>query len=423
MEGKPLLTEESAAFTADRQIPPVDPPGAPGHPQVSFNYLKWGPSRFYEPSFDILKKSPPVLRKGKEKVIPGLAATILNLYSWKRGFHFSETSGKQSRCVAEKVLEGGPWYVNSHIMGMDKWSPLFTPSSLKGLSSPIWIRLPHLPLICWDKDNVARIASMIGQPLWIDGNMFQWSKREFARVCIRMALDQQFPIGVWVESSYGRFFQKFEYEKVTTICFKCGEVGHLIDKCIEGNPTNLEGQTSKMGPHCENQLPTEGLATDKDYGPWILVKNTMRRRRTSSNIEKSVNRGKQGCALQSIDAKFSKDMEESRLEDNSKGPSWTETFTVKDIPDLEMPVSNSYSIGPNSARKENKGFDTENGTLEEGKIPDQWMERFVVVEQLELTDSSKAKRKLMKELISLGKDNILSQKRKSENSKKIKSGI
>ncbi|KAL0928618.1 hypothetical protein M5K25_000523 [Dendrobium thyrsiflorum] len=50
-----------------------------------------------------------------------------------------------------------------------------------GLTSPIWVRMPHLPLVCWDEINVARIASLVGHPLWIDGNMFQWGRREYVR--------------------------------------------------------------------------------------------------------------------------------------------------------------------------------------------------------------------------------------------------
>ncbi|KAL0910797.1 hypothetical protein M5K25_018886 [Dendrobium thyrsiflorum] len=106
----------------------------------------------------------------------------------------------------EEVLSGGPWFVNHHIVGMERWSTDFTPSSMKGLTSPIWIRMTHLPLQCWDEDNVALIASMIGVPLMLDGNMFHWGKREFARVCVCMELDKPLPLGVWVDGIAGRFF-------------------------------------------------------------------------------------------------------------------------------------------------------------------------------------------------------------------------
>ncbi|KAL0926200.1 hypothetical protein M5K25_002411 [Dendrobium thyrsiflorum] len=48
----------------------------------------------------------------------------------------------------ESLYSEGPWYVNGHIIGIDEWSPNFSPDSLKGLSAPVWIRLPNLPLLC-----------------------------------------------------------------------------------------------------------------------------------------------------------------------------------------------------------------------------------------------------------------------------------
>ncbi|XP_028549945.1 uncharacterized protein LOC114579457 [Dendrobium catenatum] len=134
--------------------------------------------------------------------------------------------------AVEEVLSGGPWFVKGHIVGIDKWSPKFTTDSLKGLSSPIWLRLPNLPLYCWDEVNVERIASLIGVLVLIDGDMFQWGRREFARVCVRIELDKKLPLGVWVEGLHGRFFQKVEYEKVSTLCFNCGKLGHLNKACV-----------------------------------------------------------------------------------------------------------------------------------------------------------------------------------------------
>ncbi|PKU85341.1 hypothetical protein MA16_Dca003080 [Dendrobium catenatum] len=34
-------------------------------------------------------------------------------------------------------------------------------------------------------------------------------------------------MGVWVDGLEGRFFQKIEYEKISTFCYKCGKIGHL----------------------------------------------------------------------------------------------------------------------------------------------------------------------------------------------------
>ncbi|KAL0910115.1 hypothetical protein M5K25_021055 [Dendrobium thyrsiflorum] len=63
-----------------------------------------------------------------------------------------------SEVMMEAALLGGPWFVNGHIVGMERWTTNFSSSSMRGLTSSIWIRMPHLPLQCWDEENVSRIA-------------------------------------------------------------------------------------------------------------------------------------------------------------------------------------------------------------------------------------------------------------------------
>ncbi|KAL0921333.1 hypothetical protein M5K25_008395 [Dendrobium thyrsiflorum] len=149
------------------------------------------------------------------KVLPSHVVAWELRKQWTRfgQFHFTTLGEGWYLCsfksleALEGVLSGGPWFVNYHIVGMERCSTKFSPYSMKGLSSPIWIRMPHLPLHCWDENNVAFIASRVGVPLMLDENMFQWGRREFARVCVRVMLDKPLPLGVWVEGSTGRFFQ------------------------------------------------------------------------------------------------------------------------------------------------------------------------------------------------------------------------
>ncbi|KAL0928563.1 hypothetical protein M5K25_000457 [Dendrobium thyrsiflorum] len=96
-------------------------------------------------------------------------AVVAKVFDKDIPFHVTATELRQA---VDSVLTGGPWYVNCHVNGLDKWSPTFSPSSMKGLTSPIWVRMPQLPLQCWDEVNIARIASMVGKPLMFDGNMF-----------------------------------------------------------------------------------------------------------------------------------------------------------------------------------------------------------------------------------------------------------
>ncbi|XP_020673754.1 uncharacterized protein LOC110093263 [Dendrobium catenatum] len=133
--------------------------------------------------------------------------------------------------AVESVLANVPWYVKGNIIGVDRWSQSFSPNSLKGLTAPIWVRMPNLPLHYWDPINDCRIASKVGKPYLLDENMFQWGRREFARIFFHIKLEESLPLGVWVEGKSGKFYQKVEYEKVPNICFGCGKIGHDQMNC------------------------------------------------------------------------------------------------------------------------------------------------------------------------------------------------
>ncbi|KAI0492179.1 hypothetical protein KFK09_026445 [Dendrobium nobile] len=79
----------------------------------------------------------------------------------------------KSEEAMEEVFNGGPWYVGGYIVGMDKWTTSFNLNSFKGITAPVWIRFPCLPLYCCDEKNIARIASRIGVPMYVDGNSFR----------------------------------------------------------------------------------------------------------------------------------------------------------------------------------------------------------------------------------------------------------
>ncbi|XP_028550592.1 uncharacterized protein LOC114579608 [Dendrobium catenatum] len=177
----------------------------------------------------------------------------------------------------EEVLNGGPWYVGRNIVGMDRWSPSFDPKSFKGITTPVWIQFPCLPLVCWDEDNNARIASFIGKPLFLDRNSFKCGKREYAQICVKINLENKLPNNVWADGTLGRFFQKVEYEKIDLLCYHCGKVGHERITCPDDKtiPKAMQPVKQVFKPGNDVQVPVEAKDSDvgnSEYGPWIQVK-------------------------------------------------------------------------------------------------------------------------------------------------------
>ncbi|PKU74865.1 Uncharacterized protein MA16_Dca005056 [Dendrobium catenatum] len=131
----------------------------------------------------------------------------------------------------DAILRDGPWMVAGNIIGLDRWSPSFSIDRMNGLSSPIWIRFPKLPLMYWDPSNLSRMAAMVGNPLWMDEHTSNWGKNSYARVCVRIDFSQKLTSGFWINGRSGRFFQRIQYEGLPQICFHCGHIGHNMEHC------------------------------------------------------------------------------------------------------------------------------------------------------------------------------------------------
>ncbi|XP_020674344.1 uncharacterized protein LOC110093710 [Dendrobium catenatum] len=161
----------------------------------------------------------------------------------------------KSEIQRNEVLRGGPWFISGNLVGLDRWTHNFFLASMEGLSSPVWIRLPNLPLQYWDECNIARIATKIGTPLWIDALTANWGRREYARVCVRMNLENKLQAGVWVNGWNGRFYQKVEYEGIGIMCFGCDKIGHRRDHCPLKDGGQGDAGTRKAGEQLKQSEP------------------------------------------------------------------------------------------------------------------------------------------------------------------------
>ncbi|KAL0919939.1 hypothetical protein M5K25_009030 [Dendrobium thyrsiflorum] len=200
-----------------------------------------------------------------------------------------------------EILLGGPWFVAGHIIGLDRWSPSLSVSSLRGFSSPVWIRLPNLPLEYWDNINLGRLASAVGEPLFMDGLTSEFHRCAYARLCVRLDLGRPLPTGIWAEGFHGRFFQPVHYEGIPSLCQSCGRIGHNSVKCSFLVPPSRPHSLAKDAPappaeptprpspaapllrastaevtHADS--PIQSVSSDPLVGEWTIVSRRRPRR-------------------------------------------------------------------------------------------------------------------------------------------------
>ncbi|KAI0492159.1 hypothetical protein KFK09_026425 [Dendrobium nobile] len=251
----------------------------------------FGPLVIKENGMEMVKKVSFVADKGKEiigekdGVSPGLVNNAFEQNPAEPMASSAEMNIYVNRFGNSNAISGLGHGINANVCNLGNKDGQFNSSSgsdvtkeedkvndgmsMKNLAKEV--ENPWKKTHCWDEVNVARITSSIGKPLMLDGNMFQWGKREFARVCVRVKLDQCLPLGVWVNSISGKFIQKFEYENILTLCYGCGMIGHLKTDCkmksIGNSSKELQENKSLEAKTGKNTSEEDNEHT---YGPWMM---------------------------------------------------------------------------------------------------------------------------------------------------------
>ena len=98
---------------------------------------------------------------------------------------------------------------------LNKWSPDFHPTQDVSSTVPIWVRLLHLPLHCWNVDSLETIGNKLGKYIDRDESKDQFS---CARICVEVDLEIGLPEAIQLIVADWYYVQELDYEK---ILFKC----------------------------------------------------------------------------------------------------------------------------------------------------------------------------------------------------------
>ena len=76
------------------------------------------------------------------------------------------------------------------------------------------------------------IGSKIGRFIEVDRRLWQSNHAKFMRVCVDLEIDKPLRRGAYITSSDGeRLWLSFRYERLPTVCFICGKLGHDNKHC------------------------------------------------------------------------------------------------------------------------------------------------------------------------------------------------
>ena len=158
----------------------------------------------------------------------------------------------QSEEDRRKVLEGGPYFAYGSNLILKSLPRCFRFEGEDVSSVPIWIKLPGLPLDCWNARALGKIVSKVGKPISTDKLTLSKERISFARVLVEVDASEDIISEVEVRLPTGEVYQQLVIpELIPKFCKRCKTFGHMEGGCGKGS----EGKNSKV---FENKMSRMG---------------------------------------------------------------------------------------------------------------------------------------------------------------------
>lgn len=163
------------------------------------------------------------------------------------------------------ALSGGPWRAFGSYLMVQAWTPEFDPLKDEIVTTPVWVRLSHIPVNFYHKTILIGIAKGLRRPIKVDGTTLNFERVRFARICVEVNLNKPLKGSVMINGE--RYY--VSYEGMSTICSICGLYGHLAHACPKNVTNRVPTPTPTLTPGrvIMNHESTEITRMDAEFTP------------------------------------------------------------------------------------------------------------------------------------------------------------
>ena len=151
------------------------------------------------------------------------------------------------------VMNAGPWHLAGRPFILRAWKPGMDMLNIQLSSIPIWVRFYNIPLEYWTSTCLGHITSTVGIPLHLDPLTENQTKLSFARICVEVGVDCEFPTSVLLDRGNGNYSTiKIEYPWAPQCCTECKLFGYNLVNCpVKKGPSN--GQVSTISRNSKHE--------------------------------------------------------------------------------------------------------------------------------------------------------------------------
>ena len=198
-----------------------------------------------------------------KKEIPEISITDNGLYL----FRFRDMTAR------DWVMDCGPWYIAGRPFVIRRWQPGMEMLNIQLTSLPIWVKFYNIPLKYWTNTSLGCIVSAVGKPLHLDSPTENRSRLSFARICIEVDLNCDFPKSALLKLGNDKYTTvRIEYPWVPHSCSHCKIYGHKTIHCPISKATNTK--EASAGPNTsEGNVGDLGFAS----GTNVVVGNSLQK--------------------------------------------------------------------------------------------------------------------------------------------------
>jgi hypothetical protein len=119
-----------------------------------------------------------------------LIKNSVTCYAVGRGYYIFEFISQEDR---DLIFRNGPYFMGTQGLYLNRWTPNFDPTSEVPKDVPVWVRLPNLPIHCWNSSSLQAIGNGLRHYIDRADPKDQYS---CARICVEVDLEIGLPEAV-----------------------------------------------------------------------------------------------------------------------------------------------------------------------------------------------------------------------------------